>query len=479
MKRVVILGAGVAGLAAADRLLELGGCDVTMFEAEPGVGGLAATVVRDGVATDLGPHRIHTELSEVRALLPDLVGDRLLRVRRSSRMLLDGHWIAYPLRAGQILKTLGFGTVLRFGTSMLAARASGFFARQAGSLFYRRRASATFEDAMKRAFGAAAYRKVFGPYARKVWRVEPSQLSAEIVRVRLPQRRIGAIFGRALRRGLFRSAGPLREFLYVRGGIGQLCERLSDRIRQRGGRITLQSPVVEMKIGSTGVCAVAARQSGKTIWLDVDAVISTVPLPVLGAMMPVGEAAVRAALSSLEYLSIILVVLVAAKERIGPDQWLYFPQESPLPTRACEPRNFDSSLAPPGQTCLCCEITARRSESLWNTPDDKLAEQVEHEMAATGLFARQEIISRFVVRKDWAYPIYHLGFEKTLATIWPFLARIPNLVSVGRQGLFNHNNIDHSLVMGRRAAEAVATSPSAAHQWYDSLFQFAHFRILD
>ena len=470
MKRVIILGAGVTGLAAADRLLELGGCAVTVVDAEPVVGGLAATVVRDGIATDLGPHRIHTELPEVEALLADLIADRLLRVRRSSRMRLGGRWISYPLRAGEVLKKLGVGTVLRFGASLAAARACAAFTRKA---------PATFEDAMRRAFGAAAYRAIFQPYARKVWRTEPSRLSAEIARVRLPKQELSAAFGRVLRGGPFRGGGPLREFLYVRGGIGRMCERLAERIQKRGGQILLQSRVVELQSGPKGIAAARVRRPDTSVPLDADAVVSTIPLPVLGAMLPGGDAEARAALAGLEYLSIILVVLVAAKDRIGPDHWLYFPHKPPLPTRACEPKNFDSSLAPPGRSALCCELTARRDEPLWNVADDDLADRVAREMAATGLFAASDIVLRFVIRKDWAYPIYHGGFEKTLAALWPFLSRFPNLVSVGRQGLFNHNNIDHSLLMGRRAAEAIATKDNPAREWYESLAQFARFRIWD
>jgi protoporphyrinogen oxidase len=465
MKRIVVLGAGVTGLAAADRLLEIGGCEVTVVEAESVVGGLAATIVRDGMATDLGPHRIHTELPEVQDLLPDLIGDRLLRVQRSSRMYLGGRWISYPLQAREVLRALGIGRVLRFGAGLAAARIVGLFSRKP---------PATFEDAMKRAFGAAAYRAVFGPYARKVWRTEPSQLSAEIARVRLPEQGMSASFGRVLR-----GAGPVREFLYVRGGIGQLSDRLAERVKQRGGRILLDSRATHLKPGPKGVGALVVLQPSGTVSLDADAVISTIPLPLLGAMLPSADPMMRAALANLEYLSILLIVLVANRERISPDHWLYFPQEPPSLTRACEPKNFDASLAPADKSCLCCEITLRRDETRWEKSSDNIAGKVERELAATGLLSQGNIVSHFAVRKDWAYPIYRLGFEKTLATVWPFLAHVPNLVTTGRQGLFNHNNIDHCLVMGRRAAEAVAANLTPARAWYDSLGQFAEFRILD
>ncbi len=489
-RRVVILGAGVTGLAAADRLLELGGCEVTVAEAEPTVGGLAATVVRDGIATDLGPHRLHSEIPEVQALLPQLLGDRLLRVRRSSRIYLDGKWLAYPLRVGEVLRVLGAATVARWAAGMAAAKVRRLYKSSAGIPPAHRRTEGqpiSFADAMRAAFGGPAFRKVVEPYARKVWRADPATLSAEIARVRLPDQSLGAAFGRALRIGRRRAAGPVREFGYVRRGIGQLCEILADRIRTRGGRILLNSRATALQAAEGQSAAshslhrlhvVVQQTSGQTA-LDADVVISTIPLPELGAMLPGAEESVRTAFAQLEYLSLLLVVLVAAKDRLGPDHWLYFPQTPPLATRACEPKNFDSSLAPEGRTALCCEITARGSEPLWALDDSEIAARVEHDLAATGLFEPRDIISRFVLRRNWAYPIYALGFEKTLAAIWPFLAGFPNLITTGRQGLFNHNNIDHALVMGRRAAEAVAASTAPARQWYASLDQFADFRIWD
>ena len=469
MRRIVVLGAGVTGLAAADRLLELGVGRVTVVEAEPVVGGLAATIEGEGVATDLGPHRLHTELSEIQSFLPEVIGDRLFRVRRSSRMYLAGRWVAYPLRLGQAARSLGLGQVLRLGAGLATAKLRAALPR---------RSPATFAGAMQRAFGGPAYRSVFEPYARKVWRTEPSDLSAEIARVRLPARGVGAVFGRLLRGGRG-PAGPLREFQYVRGGIGRLSEALAGRIARRGGQIRLQTKAVGLNFGSTGVCGVNVQGPNGAALLDADALISTIPLPALGAMAPGGDLDLRAALANLEYLSIILVVLIVGRERIGPDHWLYFPQEPPLPTRASEPKNFDASLAPPDRTCLCCEITCRRSEALWESRDDEIAGRVEREMIDVGLIRAGDVLSRFVVRKDWGYPIYALGFERQLEIIWPFLARFPNLLTVGRQGLFNHNNIDHCLVMGRRAAETAVADREPSRRWYASLDRFADFRIYD
>jgi predicted NAD/FAD-binding protein len=50
--RVAIVGAGIAGLAAAPRLDPH--CDVVLYEAEPRAGGHAHTVLADGHALDSG-----------------------------------------------------------------------------------------------------------------------------------------------------------------------------------------------------------------------------------------------------------------------------------------------------------------------------------------------------------------------------------------------------------------------------------------
>ncbi|MCL2153324.1 MAG: FAD-dependent oxidoreductase, partial [Oscillospiraceae bacterium] len=57
MKKVLIIGAGPAGLTAAYELLKSGGYDVTVLEESKDIGGIAKTVEADGNRMDLGGHR--------------------------------------------------------------------------------------------------------------------------------------------------------------------------------------------------------------------------------------------------------------------------------------------------------------------------------------------------------------------------------------------------------------------------------------
>ena len=73
---VIILGAGLAGLAAAFAL-NRAGCPVRVLERDPGIGGLARTVEHQGYRFDLGGHRFITENPQVLALVRDLLGTEL------------------------------------------------------------------------------------------------------------------------------------------------------------------------------------------------------------------------------------------------------------------------------------------------------------------------------------------------------------------------------------------------------------------
>ena len=73
MGKVVVLGAGPAGLAAAWKLSR-GGWDVEVLEAQDYVGGLAHTMRHEDYLFDFGPHRFHSANSAVLDEITDLMG---------------------------------------------------------------------------------------------------------------------------------------------------------------------------------------------------------------------------------------------------------------------------------------------------------------------------------------------------------------------------------------------------------------------
>ncbi len=85
--------------------------------------------------------------------------------------------------------------------------------------------------------------------------------------------------------------------------------------------------------------------------------------------------------------------------------------------------------------------------------DGELAVLASSELAALGLARADDVVDAVVFRQSKAYPVYDEGYRERVATIRSFLAGIPNLQTVGRNGLHRYNNQDHSMVTALRAVD--------------------------
>ena len=101
--RVVVIGAGPAGLTAAYSLCRHGARPIVL-EADPErVGGISRTVEFEGYFFDIGGHRFFSKSREIEDLWTELLGDDMLWRDRKSRILWRGRFFAYPLRPLQAL----------------------------------------------------------------------------------------------------------------------------------------------------------------------------------------------------------------------------------------------------------------------------------------------------------------------------------------------------------------------------------------
>jgi protoporphyrinogen oxidase len=475
---VVLLGAGVAGLAAAWRLLELRpGSKVTLLEADDHVGGLASRWQMDQFQADLGPHRVYTELPEIKALLPDLIAsDVHITVPRRSELLLRGHYYQYPVRLVELLKRLGPVPVARLGLGAISGKAKGAL-----------RKSANYRDSMVAAFGTGVYNLIIGPYTRKVWKIDPALLSSEVARVRVSAGNAGKMLSQWFRKSSSKPAAPtaLRQFSYIKGGVEGLVHSLEKRVTDAGGEIILRARVTGFERAGAKISAVHYETPGgpaATSALRCDAVISTIAITDLDALLQPLEPDPRAAESALklEFIGLILVGVAVMRPQITQNSWVYFPEDTYVFNRMYEPRNFDPGMAPAGQALAVFEVTARWTAPLWNTSDDEVSGRVVADARRARLLGPDDEVRTFVRRVPYTYPLYTIDFRDHLQVIFQHLRQFENLVTTGRQGLFNHNNMDHSMLMGLKAAETIAqTSENPAGKWYDNLSQFDHFRIVD
>lgn len=451
--------------------------DVTVLEQEDRPGGLARSLTVDGQVTDLGPHRIFTELPDVREFLKDLAGEELETVKRASKMWLRGGWIEYPPRALEVARHLGLGTLAGAGASYAGRKAAALLG-QAGD------EHESFESLMMDAFGPELYRLLIGPYARKTWKVDPSQIHADIARVRVSAGGLDQMVKKLFvgeRKGQITS---VKTFHYIAGGVENLVKKLRDGVEQRGGKIRIVRHVTAVKEFRTGHLQVLAlnKKSGKQETHQAEKVVSTIPIDDLLGMLLKNkpDAETERVRGEMKYIANILVCLVAKRPRVSEAQWLYFPEKDTVFNRGYEPKNFHASMGTRDASMIVLEITCYEGDEYWGKTDGQLANATIKGIGRVGLLGRDEISAAHVHRIPNTYPFYDLEYRDRMRQVLRYLEQFPNLVSAGRQGLFLHNNMDHSIHMGFRVAHHLGSSeknPAAA--FYHEVPRFQQFRIVD
>ncbi len=454
-----MLGAGPAGVAAAYYAAREGH-RVVVLERALAVGGLAASFEVDGVRVDYGSHRLHPATDPaILATLRDLLGDELEERPRNGRIRLAGRWIAFPLRTGDLVRRLPPG----FAAAALA---------DAATLPLRRPRADTFAEVLRAGLGPTMCERFYFPYARKIWGVEPDELSGEQAR-----RRVSAGSpGRLLRRVLRGQREGKSTFFYPRGGFGRISEALAQAAAAgAGARVRCGETVTGVELGDDGVRVRTA--SGATV--EAARAWSTLPPSALARLVPAVPASVRAAADRLEFRAMLLVYLVLDIDRYTPFDAHYLPEPSTPLTRVSEPKNYRGGGDPMGRTVLCAELPCFRDDEVWEADEGALGRLVADGLGAVGLpRARPRRVE--VRRIPFAYPVYRAGHEAAFATLDHWVEAQPRLLTLGRQGLFAHVNTHHALAMARAAAGALRPGGGFDRAaWAEARAEFDGFVVED
>ena len=118
----------------------------------------------------------------------------------------------------------------------------------------------------------------------------------------------------------------------------------------------------------------------------------------------------------------------------------------------------------PGTTCLGLEYFCFKGDGLWESKDEDLIAQAGRELEALGLASQSDVMDGCVIRMPKAYPIYDAEYRRHLDDVRAFIDPIPNLHTVGRNGMHKYNNQDHSMLA---AMMAVWNMQGASHNIWD------------
>lgn len=438
--RLVIVGGGPAGLAAAYEAARLG-VSTCLLERDSKLGGLARTEALGGYLFDLGGHRFFTKAPEVLRLWNEVLGLDLLRRPRLSRIYFRGRFMPYPLEPVPTIRCLGPAETLRVLGSYLAAQ------------FRPRRVSRSFEDWVSQRFGERLYRLFFKAYTEKVWGIPCAELKSEWAAQRLKDLSMTAVIlhGLKVRRGGIRTLSE--EFLYPRLGVGMMWGELGRQVAGRGVSIRTSAEVCKVRWEGTRVTSLVISQGGGFEEMETPHLITSMPLCELFLKLdPPPPPDVLEAARSLSYRAFVTVCVVVAQPQVFPDNWIYVHDPEVQVARIQNFKNWSPDMVPDlSTTSLGLEYFCDEGDSTWNLEDAALIERAGEELERIGLVQRSGIRDGCVFRIPKAYPIYDSAWERHLPRVTEFLGGFHNCQTIGRNGLHRYNNQDHSMLTGMLA----------------------------
>jgi protoporphyrinogen oxidase len=258
-----VIGGGPMGLAIAYQLA-LEGCRPVLLEADDRLGGMAASFDFAGVPIERYYHFHCLSDQAFFELLEELNLSQLVRWKQTAMgFFLDGR--LYPWgSAGSVLKLRRLPLLSRLRYLLHAARCLSL-------RDWRHLDGISATEWLRTWLGPKGYEVLWAKlFAYKFYQYTDS-LSAAWIWSRI--RRIGQS-----RRWLKETLG------YLEGGSDRWIEAIEQRIRELGGEIRLSSPVTSLARHDHGARITTA--SGSEVF---DAVISTVPLPLVAPMLRQGQ----------------------------------------------------------------------------------------------------------------------------------------------------------------------------------------------
>ena len=471
-KKVVIIGAGPAGLTAAYELLKNNkNINVDIYEETNVIGGISQTVNNNGNRMDIGGHRFFSKSDKVmnfwlnilpeesKELSPENT-DRVMLIRnRLSRIFFLKKLFNYPVTLSKdLIFNLGFLRCSKIGFSYI--KSSVFPYKNVDSLekFYINR------------FGRELYNLFFRDYTEKVWGVKPSELSPDwgaqrvkglsvwktIINALKPKKKTSDIKQKGVETSL------IEKFLYPKYGPGQLWETAAKEIENMGGKIHFNKKIDKIKIENNKVISITAQDNENTD--DIDYLISTMPVKdLIHSISLVNEVPQEVAetASSLQYRDFITVGLLLKdialhnKEGVVKDNWIYI-QEPYVKVARLQLFNnwspymvYDKNLYYVGMEYMCFE-----NDELWSMSDDEFMKFAVGEMKSLKLIKDDDVISSNIVKIKKAYPSY-TGVYNEFYKIKEYTEKIDNLFLIGRNGMHRYNNMDHSMLSAMEAVNCI------------------------
>lgn len=418
MPDIVIIGAGISGLALASKLKGA----AVILEQGTRAGGLCSSVSSGGYTFDHSGHFLHVRDRAVLADITAKLGRNLARVERNAWIRDAGVYVPFPYQAN--LHAL---PPKERRVCLEAAR---------------RRPDCGGETPDFLAwslcnFGSGITSRFMRPYNEKLWTVPAASLTTEWTGPFVPRPTIEEIEQGAVQPHSKRY-GYNAEFRYPkRGG----CQAIVDAFALAAPQAYFNQRVTSVDLKRRRV----TTDSDTTF--DFRRLVSTMPLPELLSCITDLPPKIRLAARKLKWNSVMCVNLGIRRSGsalfAGGRHWIYFPEKRYPFYRVGFYSNIAPSMAPVNCGSLYAEISSRPGE----LPDPrKCAASVERNLRKLGILGRGDLVQETVcLPMPFAYVIFDKSRGAALETIIPWLEK-RGVSLLGRYGAWEYSFMERSII---------------------------------
>jgi len=489
MQNIIIIGAGPAGLCAAHELLKHKDYNIIILEANNAIGGISRTIKIKNNRIDIGGHRFFSKNKRVtdwwESLFPiqgrpskddKLLNrnkklslnnsdpereDRVMLIReRVSQIYYKHKFFDYPVEFNlSAIINMGFIMTLRAACSFLKA------------IIYKLPEN-NLENFYINRFGKVLYSIFFESYTQKLWGRHPREISADWGAQRVKGLSVMSVFKNAFAKFLNikheQETSLIEKFLYPKYGPGQLWETVAQEIINLGVKIKKNKKVIRIESKNNKISRVVCND-GTSFQCDI--LISSMPIKDLVLALDNITKNTKRIANGLAYRDFQTVGVLLPIDKfllrnhsnkltvgnITPNCWIYIQDPSVKLGRIQVFNNWSPYMLKDFEhnVWLGLEYFCNEGDKYWNMSDKEYIKFALEELVMLGVIKNtSDVLETHRERVQKAYPAYfdtYQEFDKLRAELDLF----KNLYCVGRNGQHRYNNMDHSMLTGFYAADAI------------------------
>lgn len=395
LKKIVIIGAGITGLALAWKLSRKG-FKVIVVERQNFVGGLATSILYKGYKIDIGPHYLTIpKNSELASEIKELIGDNeIIELsdftfeKYYQTFFNERFYSGYPTLWDVIFKS-GFSFFIK---SII------FFMFEKVKKLTRRTSSNNVKEYLKDNYGDFLYRIWFKPYLQK--RYPNNNLPFEEVKKQFPPISFKKLLYKISKNKTTKLENKkysenFAHIWYFKNGMITLIDALKNKVLEKGGEIILEADI--KKILHEDIKKIIFTKNKTEYSITSDAIVYSTPLSITTSWFETSDVKFDFVKNSIPVHSIMVFLLIDSPQLYNSWVVIFYKKEL-IFSRIAQQNFLSKHVTPKDKTLISVEIRVSESDSTWNFSDSEIIHKVESDLKKTKII-RNEKIDGFKILK--------------------------------------------------------------------------------